>query len=349
MTPLVVGGVFDLPDLGEADDAELESYISRAPGVWHISGRSALKAILAFARTNGVRHLHVPAYLCSSVLDAVHASGVEYSFYMVRADLSIDVDPRPNSAVLLIHYFGWEHPSAAALRESDVTLIEDASQGSLSSWAKEIDHRSFVITNLRKFGPVPVGAWSSLVEHLASPDAIVIQRVDNALDAARAKHGYLRERGSARNLEREALFVRAFLELESALESTPDSLALPPQFFALLARVDWAGAAATRRANWQALSAQLPQTVLPLDPKLDPGTVPLGLPIRVAKRDAVRASMAQAGVLCPVHWHLPPEVDPRRFPEAVDLSSQILTLPIDQRYDVSDMQFVAEALAQASA
>jgi dTDP-4-amino-4,6-dideoxygalactose transaminase len=59
--------------------------------------------------------------------------------------------------------------------------------------------------------------------------------------------------------------------------------------------------------------------------------------------------MAQAGVLCPVHWHLPPEVDPRRFPEAVDLSSQILTLPIDQRYDVHDMQFVAEALARAIA
>ncbi len=72
MSPRVVGGVFDLPELGEPDHAGLGPFISRAPGAWHLSGRSALTAILAFARSNGVRHLHVPAFLCASVLDAVH-------------------------------------------------------------------------------------------------------------------------------------------------------------------------------------------------------------------------------------------------------------------------------------
>ena len=352
MAPLVIGGVFDLPDLGEADHDRLGRFMSRAPGAWHLSGRSALSEVFAHARSIGVAHLHLPAYLCSSVMEAVHGSGIDYSFYMVRGDLSIDVDPRHNSAILLIHYFGWQHPSAAALRaaiDTDVMLIEDASQSSLSSWVQDIDRRSVVVTNPRKFGPVPVGAWCSIAKRPPNPDAIVLQQVEEALHAAWVKHAYLQERGATRDLDREAGFVHAFRELESALGSQPTPLALPPQFLNLLAQVDWDRAADTRRANWEALRRQLPPTVNPVTPELGSDTVPLGLPVRVARRDAVRASLAQAGVLCPVHWDLPAEVDPRRFPGAVDLSGEILTLPIDQRYELQDMQTLADSLTKAIA
>jgi len=77
------------------------------------------------------------------------------------------------------------------------------------------------------------------------------------------------------------------------------------------------------------------------------GVCPLGLPIRVARRDAVRAGLIARRVYAAVHWPLPPGVDPSAYPEAARLAAEEITLPVDQRYGFDEMDYIARALGDA--
>ena len=345
----IVGGVFELSESHPPDHRSISRFAPRKEGSWHVSGRSALVHILSHARGLGINHIQLPAYLCSSILDAVHAAGLDYSFYMVRSDLSIDLDPRPRAAILVIHYFGWENTGSRPLRdETDSTqlLIEDASQSSLSPWIEQVDSRSILLTNPRKLGPIPVGAWCSLPGDLPLPGDSLLRLIDSALAAARDKFVYLNEPTAERDLVRETAFVRAFHQLESQLAADLRPLALPSQYLYLLSQVAWGVAAQARRQNWKTLDRHLPPNVRRVAPHLDPGTVPIGLPIRIRHRDEVQAELASQGFLCPVHWKLPTEITARRFPSAVTLANEMLTLPIDQRYDTPMIREFAHAFGQ---
>jgi len=77
------------------------------------------------------------------------------------------------------------------------------------------------------------------------------------------------------------------------------------------------------------------------------GVCPLGLPIRVAQRDAVREGLVARRVYAAVHWPLPAGVDPSAYPEAARLAAEEITLPVDQRYGFDEMDYIARALGDA--
>ena len=64
----------------------------------------------------GVTRVHLPAFLCRSILEPVQALGLEYNFYPVDVAFVGQPDPKKNDAVLLVHYFGRINPAAHSLR-----------------------------------------------------------------------------------------------------------------------------------------------------------------------------------------------------------------------------------------
>ena len=88
-----VGGEFELemPQFSDADG--LERLTHGLSGTWVVSGRAALNRILRKVQERGVRHVHLPAYLCESVLQPVKARGMEFSFYPVDEHLIAHPDP----------------------------------------------------------------------------------------------------------------------------------------------------------------------------------------------------------------------------------------------------------------
>jgi dTDP-4-amino-4,6-dideoxygalactose transaminase len=78
-----------------------------------------------------------------------------------------------------------------------------------------------------------------------------------------------------------------------------------------------------------------------LSPTLPPGAVPLGFPIRVADRDRIRHKLFEREIYPPVHWPVP-DLVPQEFEDSHRLSTQIMTLPCDQRYASSEMNEMAE-------
>ena len=88
----VVGGEFGIQKPVFADTANSE--LTRGlDGTWLLSGRFALAQILRKLMGLGVNHVHLPAYLCESVLEPVRHLGLEVSFYPIRDDLSAEPNP----------------------------------------------------------------------------------------------------------------------------------------------------------------------------------------------------------------------------------------------------------------
>jgi len=63
----------------------------------------------------------------------------------------------------------------------------------------------------------------------------------------------------------------------------------------------------------------------------------------------VKRMLIKNQIYPPIHWRLPTELDRQDFPVPWRVSNNILTLPIDQRYDVRDMDFLADTLREIEA
>jgi dTDP-4-amino-4,6-dideoxygalactose transaminase len=108
--------------------------------------------------------------------------------------------------------------------------------------------------------------------------------------------------------------------------------------------IDYELVSGRRRSNYEVLADRL--RALALYPELPAGVVPLGFPIRLARRDRVRQSLFERQIFAPTHWPIDGVV-PTVFAASHDLAASILTLPCDQRYGSGDMERIADAVEAA--
>lgn len=343
----VIGGDFELQTMPLGQIEQLDTLTRNLPGTWTSSGRAALALILNHLKSIGVKHVHLPAYLCESILLVIKALGFEYSFYPVERDLRASPDPPSGAAVLLIHYFGWLNPATFMLRAEagrSFHLIEDASQALLSDWDAPPTLKRLVLISPRKFGPAPLGGWCNVLSETEKPSVEIESLVWRSLVGRLARAAYLAERHASIDLAIENFYLAAFRAVEMYLDRYPTSAAVPKIALKTIAGLDWEYVARQRRANWLTLNELLPKHISPLMGKLPANVVPLGYVVCLPNRDDVRRQLASQRIFCPIHWALPNEVNRRRFLNATALSNSCLTLPIDQRYGPDDMVRIAKAL-----
>jgi len=342
-----IGGEFELSTLALGSTKKLKNLTRGYKGTWTASGRSALSSILKHLQNTGIKHVHLPAYLCESILLAVKALGLQYSFYHVDSDLAAHPDPPPNSAVLLIHYFGWLNPATTRLRAEagrSFHLIEDASQALLSDWTASTGVSRFVILSPRKFGSVPMGGWCNISVDLDRPAIQTEKLMWQSLAARLTRATYMRKSDERIEPSVEKLYMDAFKEVEEFLDNNPCEASVPKIALALIAGLDWDGIAQCRRTNWSKLNELLSGIVEPLTNVLPDDVAPLGYVVHLNNRDEMRRKFREHRIFCPVHWPLPDEVNPQRFLDAASLAKSILTFPIDQRYGQADMLRIANVV-----
>jgi hypothetical protein len=117
---------------------------------------------------------------------------------------------------------------------------------------------------------------------------------------------------------------------------TADVRAMSPLSERLLAGVDYAAVAAARRANFAHAHEELGDANR-LTPSLGAHDVPLCYPFW-PRQTVAHQQLWDLGIFAPRLW---PEVTNRRLPGFAferQLASELLPLPIDQRYDTADMQ-----------
>lgn len=341
-----IGGDFELsiPSLGTPD--KLQVLTGDLAGTWTTSGRGALALVLQELKTKGVTKVLLPAYLCESILLPIRQMGFAYSFYPVDAALIARPEPEPDSATMIIDYFGWINPASLTFSsqpDSRSFVIEDACQAFLNDWHKSAGSR-FIVTSPRKFAPAMLGGWCNITSQI-EPSSCELELVAwRSLAARLARGAYLGQPEAPANPEAEKFYLTLLGEVEVFLDTHPTATALPRIVLDLIAGIDWSQVATRRRENWQALHELIGDKVEAPFASLPETVVPLGYVVRLKNRDEVRDRLAAQRIFCPIHWLLPAEISRSHFPEAVSLSETCLTLPIDQRYNSDDISRLADAL-----
>ncbi|NLI18468.1 MAG: hypothetical protein GX427_06600 [Actinomycetales bacterium] len=295
-------------------------------------GRQALALVAGELRERGVRVLLAPDHHCLTMLLPFQLEGIAVRTIPTGTDTHLAAEPlraalaaRPDAAILHSCTHGTRARPAlrvalAEARAAGHLLVVDETHAIL-----EDDHlpADYHVASLRKLLPVPDGAW---VTGLARVPPLTRSAADERLTA-------LREAGLSRGRGGLAVLDRA----EELADENWAPGAISPTAMGVLARLDRAGLAATRRDNSERLRRSLPGLAV--------AATTCCVVVRHPGAERLAAALAADGVRPPVDWGRPPGHG-RDRPWRTDL----LTLPVDEGLTAADLDRIAErtrALAAA--
>jgi CelD/BcsL family acetyltransferase involved in cellulose biosynthesis len=293
-----------------------------------------------------------PAWHHGAEIEALRRAGIELAFYEPGPLLEPDADqldrllcPRVR-VLVLTHYLGFPQNAArwrAWCDERGLLLFEDAAHACLVRAGERPAgaYGDAAIWCLFKSFAVPDGATLRLREAPPRPDAA--GESGAGLVARRHAQWFLqRTPGLAHAAGRRRSGAAFDLCAEIAL-GEPGS---PPcaATVHLLPRVCEQRAADRRRANYAVLLEELrDQVPAPFD-RLAPGAVPLGLPLRVARKRALIERLSERGIDAVDFWSEPhPLLPAGRFERTARLRESTVLLPVHQELRAAELERIADA------
>lgn len=322
------------------------------PHTWFALARDAFLAVWKSCKVTGTK-LWLPSYFCEDVTQAWQRAGVDICRYeddpRWEAPVWDTLVPLPGDIVLAVNFFGVRPGTAWQgwhNRYPDCILVEDHSHDALSEWALN-SSADYAFSSIRKFFPVPDGAilWSP--RELPLPAATPVQDTQGSalkLAAMMWKAEYLQNlaHGETPQSDLKDVFRSFQMQGEDKLTEyaasgiSPWSRELVKKGFSCQWRVQ-------RETNVRAFlnSLEPGADVEPLFSSWPAGHCPFNVVLLFSGeeiRNNVRSALARAGVYAPIHWLQQSNVSSDR---TLDLGNRILTVPLDQRYNVEDAHDVA--------
>ena len=305
-----IGGFMDLSLQGSSPRV-----IKEVQGV--NTGRNALKIIL---RQLKLHVLQLPYYTCPVVWEAAQQEKVKIIPYDVDDDF-YPINCDPDQPLLYTNYYGICGKKIKSLNEKFKILIIDNSQALYSS---NFNRPAF--WSLRKFIGTPDGGlfWPFYDTYSDLPKGtswercqFLFKRIDlgasNAYSDFKVNEQYLNE-----------LPVEQISNLSSYIYKNYDH-----------------DAAIERRiANFQFLHENLEKNNI-MKIELDADDVPMIYPYRT-KRKSLRTKFIDNKVYTPIFWPKSQSSACMSSQKSVLLASEIIPLPIDQRYSLLDMTKIVE-------
>jgi len=347
---MFVGGEFYEDDRWDTSTPTL----SMTESTFLNGGRACLGVISDYLYANNITRVLLPSYLCPSIMDVLDQNNLQYDFYRVNPDLSIDLEDLERMAantevVYFINYFGFQHSESTrvALRDlqrKDVLLIEDNAQAGF------VRHTigDFSFNSMRKFTAYDGGYLTSPIDLSAYLEKYA-GRVNHRLPVIRAYRkqlpAYLFE-GRGRRADLERLFHQA-----EAFYEKDDVVIGDEQERVRIEKMDWESIKMKRRDNYNYLLGLLKNNpeIIPLYPALQEGIMPMGMPLYVnnVSRDRLCELLAEESISLTVHWDALLD-DPRlrQFPSTQAMAARMVTLPIDQYTDHAQLEYLAEKISE---
>ena len=336
----MIGGEFQIAvtDILNAQNRHFD-----APNVYaYSSGRAALYQILKYLKQeNGITHVLLPDYLCSSVLVPIKDLRLEYSFYLIDEQLELIESEfrklyKKESVVLLINYFGLKDLSnqVTVIKgiDENAIIIEDDVQA-YYEFKKPLGRVDFKFTSLRKSFAVPDGGLVKTKIHLPK---VTKPNTFGQYKAAAALLKSMREGNF-----NDHIYLELFEKGESLIDGQQEC-GMSQIAEKLFSFTNEEHVKVRRLNNAQYLIEQLDKLgIKPLLPLLD-HHVPLFIPIILNERDVIRRKMFQKEIFCPVHWPLE-GLDIKRGKMMANVE---MSLIIDQRYGRSDMDLISSVFGE---
>jgi len=255
--------------------------------------------------------------------------------------------------VFLIDYFGLSdlqpYIELIKSRRPDVLIIVDAVQAFLSlvlSVNNRYPGADVIISSPRKFLPIPDGGLViSKNEHsflnknkknLNLNKQIAYYIAAGVLKDLKIKNLFDEETSNIL----ESLYLDLFENHRKLFDNKVEPIS--PLSLEIIKRSDLRAIAKKRLKSFKWVSDSLKhgncsKIISPIyTEKLGPGLV---FPVRVHshQRDSLRNYLKSKGYFCPVHWPIQEKQLPLLGESSKRLSKEILGLPIDQRYDLTDL------------
>jgi len=284
------------------------------------SARDGLRAILRALNLSSDEKLAIPAYIGfskfegSGVFDPIVESKTTYVFYPVTKNLFVDLpslrallEQRAVRAVLVIHYFGFQDPNLHEIR-----YLCDKYEVYL---IEDCAHCMNTIPGIETSGTV--GDYAIFSIHKLYPTT---------------NGGFFR-------INRAGLPAPILLSSERIELSDLENFARrQPEIIAQ-----------TRRNNYQFVLERFQKTsnFEVLRPNLTNDVVPLNFPLLLplGKRESIYFALQKQGIATTALYHtLISAMPAAQFPEAAEISSRILNLPIHQEIDIPNLRVITEAL-----
>ncbi len=287
----------------------------------------ARSALLYAIRTQNVRKLYLPFFLCGCVSGMCERYHIPYAFYHIGKDfLPEALSLQPGEALYLVNYYGM-HGEQTVLQQATLypTLILDNVQAYFSAPVPGID----TIYSCRKFFGVPDGAF--LITDRESGAWRELPR-ESSVDCMRHLNGRLENTASA--------YYSVFKQRDDAFEQAE---LCRPSLTAenILRAIDYPAVKEKREQNYAFLQQRWsPKNRLPVSGPPGPYAYPFLLPEQV-DGPAVRRALAKEGIYVPTLW---PDIPTDSNSFEHDLAANLLPLPCDQRYDREDMMILSQKL-----
>ncbi len=361
-----IGGEFHLPlaFLFKKESNQFDRFITNGSKYFLTSsGRDSLKLIIQILGLTQRDEVLLPAYLGQEVLIPFQKEGVNFTFYKVNRKLVADIDDikgkiRGNTkALLVIHYFGYRQPVEEirkSFKEHSMYLIEDTAQSLLTKYNGQFLGRSgdLAFTSFRKFLPVLDGSLLMINREGLGNDS-------KWSTASLCHFFYLWFRYLGMNLKNlylkthlvpKPVFLYIFTTADKMLDKYPKPAKISSLSKRVLYKLDFDDIILKRRRNFQYLLDNWRSDIIqPVFRELPANVCPLGFPVFSKDRDYVKHNLIERKIYPPVHWNLPLDISKEEFGLSWDISRHILTIPIDQRYGLNEMDYVLKEIHEIDA
>lgn len=348
-----IGSIFPLSD-SAIKQAESNQVQYTDDKLYYSLCREALCDI-AYALGTNTKTVLIPAYTCQTVITPFEEAGWLCKFYSIRRDLRIDTDnllslvKKLHPSLVVVHpFFGMdlndeEMKVLMAIKELCIAVVLDLTQCLFST--KQYSFASFVVASYRKWMPLPDGgflrSFTNTIE-IVQPETDNLEFIEKSIAAMYLRDQYfkigeqrmkdisIRLNKSANNMAKRNIISHKMSQVSVSLLQKED-LKLNQQcrfenYFYLDRNVDESEKITKVCKNNEELT-----------------TAPLYFTIFAQNRASLQHLLAQDAIYAPVIW---PVEDKRVLidDEVNYIYEHLLAIPIDQRYDVNDMQRVIEIL-----
>lgn len=283
------------------------------------TGRNCLEYILRARRYNKV---FIPYYTCEVILEPFKKLDIPYEFYHIdfNFELAQDITLKENEALLYTNYYGLKQRYVEKMAEKYGNhLIVDNTQAFFANSIKGID----TFYTCRKFFGVPDGAYlyTNTELHNGFEQATSYNRISHLIKRIdlSPEGGFEDYHQNEEKLEREEI------KLMSSFTKR------------MMQSIDYGVVAGRRRTNFLQLHETLQSSNL-LTFTFEDDAVPMIYPY-MTERDNLREHFIQNKVFVAKYW---PNVQEWTEESSVEniLTNRIVSLPIDQRYDTDDMDWI---------
>ncbi len=286
------------------------------------TGRACLSLILQELKP---KKIYLPAYTCDALLEPLLERKICWEYYGLDEQFDPIFEGKLNMGeyILYINYFGLKRVTVKRFSAKyGQRLIVDNTQAffekSVKGWA---------FNSARKFFGVPDGAY------LYGSRTVAKVPVRNT----RVRCGHLLDR----LLEKKNAY-EDFLKYEQELDSRIESMSIISQ--QMLGGVDYTKVSLRRSRNFNYLDKQFRGINLFDVPALG-GQVPLCYPLLLAHK-INRDKLSRQGIFIPTYWKRRVDLRTHGFKWVENLAERLLPLPIDQRYQLTDLDRMIKSITK---